>query len=468
MFVIREVDPLNKEKYMMSDSVHSVALEYGWWKPTNNEDEDDSGGDGTSLLDFTKIYSDGEYSHKYYSGRRMWSAYRLAAPTMSLPSEYIDLQSDPVYPFSVQPDTLLSQRDLFRFHRDTYTNTQYDLGNGNGGNLAGGPFGSPDRWKAGSNTDESRVNGNWERPIGLYRTSDTYVVQSKQQQHIADNNDLTSFALNSTTASSSTTGTGTTTTATGGVGAILWFGPSSALATVFTPFIVGLSNIPKSFRSGHQSVFSRESAFWASCYVHNIANLKWSYMITDIQKKQNELETLSVALVAEIEQQQIDNNMNDMKLIIEEKLLKNAEQIVASLWYLADELMFKYADGFVNYHDDDASSSESKSESVGYPTWWLEKVGYKDGPPPPPTKPKCCNPPKHNNSSSTTPTPATDSLTATITTIVDHSMGYMQPLPSFSSSSSSLSLRGTTDKYYDSDETINNDNDNKKAATITK
>ncbi|KAG7367389.1 dipeptidase [Nitzschia inconspicua] len=338
MFVIRQIDPNDTENFLMSQSVHSVAMDYGWWRPEDG------------MLDFTKIYSDGEYSHKFYSGRRMWGAYHLAAPSKNFPPEYVDLQSDPVYPVFTQPDSLLSQQDLFRFHRYTYQETPFDLSAP--GNLAGGPFSSPNRWKAGSG--EQNVKGNWERPIGLYRTSDTYVVQSRN---------------------------GAST------GAVLWYGPSSALATVFTPFLVGLSDIPASFRSGHQAEFSRESAFWAVCYAHNVANLKWSYMYNDITERQLKLESSSVAMVQAMEAEFQRNGNFDT---VEEAYYSNVESIVSSLWSLSDELMFKYADGFVN-------EPGNMSQMVGYPEWWLEAVGFRDGPPPPPTKPKCCHPPKIEN-----------------------------------------------------------------------
>lgn len=283
-------------------------------------------------------------------GRRMWGAYHLAAASQAYPPDYTDLQSDPVYPVYTKPDYLLSQRDLFRFHRYTYQGTEFDLGAP--GNLAGGPFGTPDRWKAGP--AEHLVKGNWERPIGLYRTSDTYVVQSRE-------------------------GSAT--------GAILWFGPSSALATVFTPFVVGMSDVPPSFRSGHQSLFSRQSAFWAVVYVHNIANLKWSYMIEDVTRRQESLESASVALVEAMEEEY--QSTKDFEAV-ERAYLGNAEAVLSSLWSLSDELMFKYADGFVN------EMPEKMSQMVGYPLWWLqhEAVGFTSGPPPPPTKPKCCDPPK--------------------------------------------------------------------------
>jgi dipeptidase len=55
MFVIRQVDPDDEENFLMSRSVHQVARDYDWWKPEDG------------LLDFTRIYSDGEYAHKFYS-----------------------------------------------------------------------------------------------------------------------------------------------------------------------------------------------------------------------------------------------------------------------------------------------------------------------------------------------------------------------------------------------------------------
>eukprot|EP00957_Ditylum_brightwellii_P083859 6373829-Ditylum_brightwellii.AAC.1 len=62
-------------------------MEKGWWSPEDGK-----------LLDFTGIYSDGESSHKFYNGRRMWRAYNLVAPSLQLPYEYEDLKIASPYP----------------------------------------------------------------------------------------------------------------------------------------------------------------------------------------------------------------------------------------------------------------------------------------------------------------------------------------------------------------------------------
>ena len=51
-----------------------------------------------------KIYSDGEYNFKYYSGRRAWEVYRLLSPSLHLPDEYGEWRRDAPYPFSAPPD----------------------------------------------------------------------------------------------------------------------------------------------------------------------------------------------------------------------------------------------------------------------------------------------------------------------------------------------------------------------------
>jgi dipeptidase len=72
------------------------------------------------LLDFTKVFSDGEYAHKYYAGRRMWGAYRLLSPSHVLPDTYTDLKFEQIYPTVMKPDHKLSKGDVFAVHRSYY------------------------------------------------------------------------------------------------------------------------------------------------------------------------------------------------------------------------------------------------------------------------------------------------------------------------------------------------------------
>ena len=59
----------------------------------------------------------------------------------------------------------------------------------------------------------------------------------------------------------------------------------------------------------------------------------------------------------------------------------HAAQVLSGMWELADELMFKYADGFVNEVMPDTTV---KVSTQPYPDWWLKDVGYQNGPPPVP------------------------------------------------------------------------------------
>ena len=64
-------------------------------------------------------------------------------------------------------------QDVMAIMSDSLEGTAFDLTKG----LAAGPFGSPDRYMG--RAGEHKVAGNWERPIALFRTSDSYVIQSR-------------------------------------------------------------------------------------------------------------------------------------------------------------------------------------------------------------------------------------------------------------------------------------------------
>jgi dipeptidase len=134
MFVVREVNLTDTENFLGTASMWETAAARGLWSEGQPQD-------------FTATFSDGEYSHKYYTGRRVWGAYRLLAPEVSLPALYENLKEDRPYPVSSPVSTLLSPADLFAVHRDWYSGTPYDPSEP--GVLAGGAFGTPDRYGGG-------------------------------------------------------------------------------------------------------------------------------------------------------------------------------------------------------------------------------------------------------------------------------------------------------------------------------
>ena len=79
MFVIRGINLTDTVNFAGSANMHRIASDVlHAWSPSSGE-----------LLDFTRVFSDGEYSHKYYSGRRMWGALRLMAPSANFTDTFV-------------------------------------------------------------------------------------------------------------------------------------------------------------------------------------------------------------------------------------------------------------------------------------------------------------------------------------------------------------------------------------------
>lgn len=316
MFVIREIDFEDSYNFLFSDSVRDVALDRDWWFPGQP-------------LDFTAIYSDGEYAHKFYSGRRVWGAFRLMGADFA--DEYADLRYNATYPPTAKPGKPVSVENLFAIHRDHYEGTKYDMTQG----LAAGPWGDPDRWSG-----QSSVKGHWERSIGLFRTGQTHVVQARKAEE--------------------------------GVGTILWYGPHSADSTVFLPIPAGATMVPDSYSNMNPKILDRSTAYWAHRYVFNIAKIKYNHAMSDVRRVQEFLENAGKDLVAALDAE-ARAGQADASLLNEE-VNYLAVRVLDSFWALPDLIVAKYADGWLQ--DGDA---------LGYPDWWLKAVGYESGPPPPPS-----------------------------------------------------------------------------------
>jgi len=321
MLVIREIDPGNPD-FVVSENIFDVARAEGWWTP------------GTPL-DFLSAYTTGEYGHPYYSLRRKWRAYDLLAPSYEFDPWVTHAYTDE-YPFSIKPDRKIGVQDLFRIQRDYYEGTAFDLTQG----LAAGPFGTPNRYEEGGES----IYGAWERPISLFRCAYSLVLQARSW--LPDP-----------------------------IGGIVWWGPDAPHTTVYVPFYAGITEVPESYSTGDLGHFSRNSAWWAFDFVSNWADLKFSYMIQDIRDEQRRLEDKSFSEQSMVETTAVsmyEAEPDSAREYLTEHCVSNAEDTVAQWWNLADYLITKYHDGYINI--------PNIGSGVGYPAWWLEAVDYDEGP----------------------------------------------------------------------------------------
>ncbi len=326
---IRKDDP----DMMYSDNIFDVAKSKGWWKPEDGP------------LDFTKVYGDGEFHHPYYSLRRVWRAQSLAAPSLNLPA-WVDGPDTRAYPFAVKPDNKLDVAGVMNIHRDNYEGTEFDLTKG----LAAGPFGNPNRFEGPAESVVQNAptppKGAFERPLNIYRCAYCYVNQVRSWLPDA-------------------------------IGGISWYGSDRPATSVLLPYYTGVSDLPEQVQKGNALELDRESVWTAFNYVANYAMLKYDYMIKDINAQRETFETRFFG-----EQKDFENKAAELwkkgeqdaaVKLLTEYANANTKEVLDAWWKLSDSLYIKYNDGYIN-------SKESIAVKAFYPSWWLKKVGYTNGP----------------------------------------------------------------------------------------
>ncbi len=316
--------PLNDpDNARYSKNVIKYAIKKGYYNPKSNKP-----------FSFSNAYNPPTHEQVKVAERRVWSIFRRAAPSLKLSPDYSSLlPGSKPYPLFIKPDRKLSVRDVIALHRDHYEGTRFDTTKDH---LAG-PFGAPDRWRP-LKWEAGGKKYSWERPIATQQVGFVYVSQSR-----ADFPDA--------------------------IGGVNWFGMDNPYTNVFVPFYTSITRFPKSYVTGKLSHFTPESAWWAYNFVANYANLRYSYMIKDIQKVQQEIEDVIFGLQPAVEQAARHLRKTNPEMIgpyLTQYCNSTAEETLQKWWDLADLLITKYNDGYIQ-------NPKGRPQEIGYPKKWLEQ-----------------------------------------------------------------------------------------------
>jgi dipeptidase len=300
--------------------------------------------DKSKPMDWLTTVSKGEYSHPYYSLRRVWRGLSLVAPSLNL-SPWVKDGITRYYPFSIKPDVKLTLADIKRIYRDHYEGTEFDLTKG----VAAGPFGNPVRYLGPKDPSgdvgnpDAKLEGSWERPISMFYAGYVFINQNKPDCPPPLN-------------------------------IISWIALDTPAESVFVPFAVG--KMPNSYTKGDTSKFDDESAWWAYDIVSEYSNVKYSYIMKDIQQRAAMHETSSEELISNLVEELSQLAKTNPKKASEEyskALNKNAEKILKDWKAFSRELVAKYNQGFI-------SNLDNMAQKIGYPEEWLKHTNYKKGP----------------------------------------------------------------------------------------
>ncbi len=309
---------------LYSANVKSFAIQKKYYDPQSGEP-----------FRFNEAYCPDTPRNRRYSDARVWSIFRRAAPSRHFSPAYQrgDTTAGP-YPLWIEPDHKLSTSDVFALMRDHYEGTPFDMSKG----VDAGPFGSPNRWRPISWKVDS-VEYAWERPISTQQTGFSFVSQSRA--HLPNE-----------------------------VGGVLWYGLDDTYTTCYIPFYCGIDQLPEGLSKGSLQNFSWESPWWIFNLVANYANLKYSYMIQDIQTVQSKIEGDFFALQPAVEETAVRLAKTDpqmAQLYLSDYSVSHANLVFKRWKELARFLITKYNDGYVQ-------DTPGRPTEKGYPQTWLKRV----------------------------------------------------------------------------------------------
>jgi dipeptidase len=297
--------PLNdKNNCVYAPDVISFARKMGFFK---GKDADFS---------FVDAYSPNDFSTLRQCEARVWAYFNHFAAGMDKYLPYIDGKkgAEPM-PFCVKPDRKISVRDMQQMMRDHFEGTPYDMTKDAG---ATEQWGVPYRFRPLTYKVDSVEYTN-ERAICTQQTGFVFVAQMR------------SWLPNP-------------------VGGVLWFGVDDANTAVFLPMYCSMTRIPHSYAAGNGDLYtlSWESAFWVNNWVANQAYTRYSFMIPDIRKVQNDIEDSLANGQNDLEHQALalyKDSPAKAASFLNDYVINKAQSATARYKKLGEYLFVKYLDG---------------------------------------------------------------------------------------------------------------------------
>jgi len=296
---IRQIDLKNKDYYMASDNVFSLAEELGFWDSKSGK-----------AFEFCYAYAN---RNSLYSRRREWRVLSLLAPSLKLNPNAEN------YPFSVKPDKKVTVQDLLAIFRDTYTGTAFDMTKdltvvNREGNAVKSPVANP--FMSGDIRNLHHIAR--ERTICCERA--TYLTITQSRDWLPDP-----------------------------IGGIVWLGYDNPATTPHIPFYIGIEQMPESFMVDGRKRFRRDCAWWAFRRASRLSYFRYQDMNEDLRKVWQSLEDDYFAKQKEIEEEALKlykENPKKAEKFITEYVHKIANKAVADYWKLGDDLWSKYNNRF--------------------------------------------------------------------------------------------------------------------------
>eukprot|EP00397_Hematodinium_sp_SG-2012_P024553 GEMP01025579.1.p1 GENE.GEMP01025579.1~~GEMP01025579.1.p1 ORF type:complete len:605 (+),score=121.45 GEMP01025579.1:108-1922(+) len=317
-FIIREVDCHDKSFFRCSSNMYSVALANGLWR--ENE-----------VFDFAKVYGQDVTSFSFlpnlppiplYASLRMWRVQGTVAPSLNL-----QVNVDPLnFAFSVPVDRPVSLATVRALTRDYYEGTEFDMSQG----VFAGPFKSFFRMEGGPGL--KAVPGQFPRAISIPRTNYAVIGQSYGLSPLS----------------------------------LTWFSADAPVLAVFVPFYSQTQDFALTYRVGNKNEFSRDSAWWAFNAAATLVYQQTSLMKPEVDRRIASWEQ-------KIDEERITLSHDPKSL--EKFQTKIQNEVAADWWQMSDWLLCRYNDGFLN-------EPNNLGQTIGYPPWWLEMVGFNDDPRP--------------------------------------------------------------------------------------